>query len=134
MIRITNEMKDVVTNAQKPMVATASRDAKPNVVPIGFTKVISKDEILLMDCYMNKTRVNIESNPEVAVTVWDPEVRKGFQFKGQARIETNGPIFEEGKQWVKTRRPQTEPKAAIIITVDEIYHIGSGPDAGKRIA
>ena len=134
MIRITEEMREVVLNAQKPMVATASRDAKPNVVPIVFTKVISNNEILLMDCYMNKTRANIEANPVVAVTVWDPEVHKGFQFKGQARIEINGPIFEEGVQWVKSRRPQTDPKAAIIITVDEIYLIGSGPNAGKRVA
>ena len=134
MVTITEEMKEVVTNAQMPMVATASRDAKPNVVPIRFTKVISEHEILLMDNYMNKTRANIEANPEVAVTVWNPELRQGFQFKGQARIETNGIIFEEGVKWVKTRRPQTDPKAAIIITVEEIYLIGSGPNAGKRVA
>jgi len=134
MVTITEEMKEVVTNAQMPMVATAGRDAKPNVVPIRFTKVISDNEILLMDNYMNKTRANIEANPEVAVTVWNPEMRKGYQFKGKAKIEINGAIFEEGVKWVKTRRPQTEPKAAVIITVEEIYMIGSGPNAGKRIA
>ena len=134
MVKITEEMKEVVTNAQMPMVATAGRDAKPNVVPIRFTKVISDNEILLMDNYMNKTRANIEANPEVAVAVWNPELRKGFQFKGQARIETNGAIFEEGVKWVKIRRPQTESKAAIIITVEEIYLIGSGPNAGTRVA
>jgi len=134
MATITEEMKEVVTNAQMPMVATASIDAKPNVVPIRFTKVISGHEILLMDNYMNKTRANIEANPEVAISAWDPEVRKGFQFKGQARIETDGTIFEEGVKWVKIRRPQTESKAAIIITVEEIYLIGSGPNAGKRVA
>ena len=134
MAKITEEMKEVVTKAQMPMIGTASRDATPNVVPIRFTKVVSENEILLMDNYMNKTRANVEANPQVAISVWDPDVRKGFQFKGKARIDKDGRIFEEGVKWVRSRRPEIAPRAAIIVTVDEIYLIGSGPNAGKRVA
>lgn len=133
MVTITEEMKEVMINAQKPYVATASMDAIPNVVPIGFTKIISNDEILLMDCHMNKTKANIEANPVVAITVWAPNMKKGFQFKGQARIETDGPIFEEGAQWVRARRPQSPPKAAIVVTVTEIFQIGSSPNPRERL-
>ncbi|MFC1869267.1 pyridoxamine 5'-phosphate oxidase family protein [Thermodesulfobacteriota bacterium] len=134
MALITDEMKEVVANAVLPMVGTCSRDAKPNVVPIHFTKVISENEILLMDNYMNKTRANIDANPYVAISVWDAENKKGYQFKGSIRIEKNGTTFEEGIKWVKSTRPETDPKAAIIVTVDEIYTIGPGDMAGKRIA
>jgi predicted pyridoxine 5'-phosphate oxidase superfamily flavin-nucleotide-binding protein len=133
-MKITTEMKEMFTKVRTPSIATASRDGKPNVVPIAFTKVISDNEILLMDNYMNKTRANIEANPEVAISIWDFDLRTGYQFKGKARIQTAGTVFDEGIQWVKNRRPQIAPRAAIIVTVDEIYLLGSGPDAGKRIA
>ena len=133
MAKITREMQEMIAKVRTPSIATASRDGKPNVVPIAFTKVISEDEIMLMDNYMNKTRANIEANPVVAISVWSPEVPVGYQFKGKARIETTGTLFEEGIQWVKSRRPQTDPRAAIIVKVDEIYSIGPGDKAGKRI-
>jgi predicted pyridoxine 5'-phosphate oxidase superfamily flavin-nucleotide-binding protein len=134
MAKITREMQEMIAKVRTPSIATASRDGKPNVVPIAFTKVISEDEIMLMDNYMNKTRANIEDNPMVAISVWNLEEHMGYQFKGKARIETTGTLFEEGIQWVKSRRPQTNPRAAIIIKVDEIYLIGPGDKAGKRIS
>ena len=134
MAKITEEMKEVFAKAQMPMISTASRTATPNVVPINFTRVFSDNEILLMDNFMNKTRTNIENNPQVAISVWAPDMRKGFQFKGQARIEKDGTIFEEGAKWVKSKAPKMAPRAAIIVTIDEIYLINPGPDAGKRVA
>lgn len=134
MAKITTEMQEVLAKVKTPSVATASRDGRPNVVPIAFTKIISDDEIMLMDNYMNKTRANIEANPVVAISVWNPEVHMGYQFKGKARIETAGKLFEDGVQWVKSRRPQTNPRAAIIVKVDEIYSIGPGDKAGKKLA
>ena len=134
MVKITKDMKEMIIRVRTAAVATATKDGKPNVVAIAFTKVISENEILLMDNYMNKTRANIEDNPVVAISVWDLEDRMGYQFKGKARIETTGIIFEEGTQWVKSKRPQVNPKAAIIVKVDEIYLIGSGNNSGKRIA
>ena len=134
MVKITDEMQEMIAKVKTPAIATATRDGKPNVVPITFTKVISENEILLMDNYMNKTRANIEDNHMVAISAWNLEDGMGYQFKGKARIETTGKLFEEGIQWVKSKRPQTNPKAAIIVKIDEIYLIGSGDNAGKRIA
>jgi uncharacterized protein len=133
MSAITDEMRLIIDKMKPPVVATAGLDGKPNVVPIGFTRVISDDEILLMDNYMNKTRSNIDSNPQVAISVWSLDDKIGYQFKGKARIITAGPVFEEGKEWVKTRRPQANPKAAIIVKIEEIYLIGSDEKAGKRV-
>lgn len=83
---------------------------------------------------MNKTRANIEANPNVAVAVWDMETLKGYQFKGTARFETSGKIFEEGAQMVKSMMPELTPKAALIVDVKEIYNLTPGPDAGKELA
>jgi uncharacterized protein len=61
-------------------------------------------------------------------------MRKGFQFKGKARLYQAGAIFDEGLQWVKSKRPQMNPRAAIIVTIEEIYSLGGGDNSGKRIA
>jgi uncharacterized protein len=133
MATITPEMKEIIAKMTNPIVATATRDGKPNAIPIAYFKVITDEEIMFMDNFMNKTRANIEENPLVAFTVWSPEHRGGFQFKGKARIEVQGSIFENGVQMVKSRRPEVNPKAAIILKVDEIYCVGGGPNAGKRV-
>jgi predicted pyridoxine 5'-phosphate oxidase superfamily flavin-nucleotide-binding protein len=134
MARITNEMREITEKARVPVVATATVDGKPNAVPITFTKVISDDEILIMDNFMQKTRQNIDENPQVAISVWDMESNKAFQFKGYARIESTGKTFDEGVRWVRSKSPRLNPKAAVIVKVDEIYIQVPGPDAGKRVS
>jgi len=133
MTKITEEMKEVVAKARTPVLATSTPNGKPNAVPIAFTKVLSDDEILLMDNFMNKTRQNIDQNPMVAVSVWAIDAPTGYQFKGKARVESSGEIYEEGTKWVQSKMPQVAPKAAIILKVDEIYMICGGIDAGKRV-
>ena len=134
MAKLTPEMKEIVTKAKVPVLATATKDGKPNAVPITFTKVLSDDEILLMDNFMQKTRQNIDENPVVAVSVWDMESKNGYQFKGRARVESSGKTFDEGSEWVKSKVPKLNPNAAVIVKVDEIYITTAGPDAGKRVA
>jgi len=133
MAKITAEMKEVAAEAKVFVLATATKDGKPNAVPIGFGRVFSDDEILLMDNFMLKTRQNIDANPIVAVSVW-ANGKGGYQFKGTARVESSGNFFDEEVQWVKSRAPKLIPKAAIIVKVDEIYITTGGPDAGKRVS
>lgn len=69
MAKITKEIKEVAAKTKGWSLATATKDGIPNVVAIAFGKVISDSQILLMDVFMNKTRANIEANPNVAVAV-----------------------------------------------------------------
>ena len=47
--------------------ATSDKDGKPNVVPVGYAKVLG-DLILLADFYFTKTRGNVGVNPKVAIS------------------------------------------------------------------
>ena len=60
---MTKEMMEAI---EKDLIflATASPDGTPNVVPIGFARPIDEDTILIADNYMNKTRKNLEQNPQ----------------------------------------------------------------------
>ncbi|MDI6811843.1 MAG: pyridoxamine 5'-phosphate oxidase family protein [archaeon] len=133
MAKITEEVKEVVGKSKGFAVATATKEGEPNVVPIAFGKVLSEDEVLLMDVFMKKTEENIKANPKVAVSVWDFDALKGYQFKGSARIETSGSVFDDGVKMVKSMMPELSPKAAVIVKVDSIYVTSPGPDVGKRV-
>ena len=133
MVKITDEIKEVMGKSKGFAVATATRGGEPNVVPIAFGKVISGDEILLMDVFMKKTEENLKENSRVAISVWDMETLKGYQLKGSARIETSGSVFDDGFNMVKSKMPELSPKAAVIVKVDSIYVTTPGPDAGKKV-
>jgi predicted pyridoxine 5'-phosphate oxidase superfamily flavin-nucleotide-binding protein len=114
--------------------ATAGKNGKPNVVPIGSQRFRSEDTIIVMDNHFNKTKGNILENPAVALTFFDPESDKSFQLKGSAIIETSGKIFDEEVAKQRARRPDANPRGVVIIKIEEIYINKGGPDAGKRIA
>ena len=132
MSKLTPEMREVAEKTDVFAVATASKDGKPNVVIIKFVKIISDDEFIVMDNYLLKTRKNVEDNPVVAATFWSGI--NSYQLKGAARIVTSGPVFEDGVAWVKSISPARNPKAVIIVKIDEIYIASPGADAGKRVA
>ena len=134
MAKITEEMKKVATKTKGFALATATKDGSPHVIPVGFGKVLSDDELLLVDLFMQKTPENIKENPRVAVSIWDWEELKGYEFKGIARIETSGRVFDESVKMVKSTYPQFDAKAAIILKVDSICVRTPGPDAGKQVS
>ncbi len=134
MAKITDEMKDIVSKTKGFALATATKDGDPHVIPVGFGKVLSDDEVLLVDVFMKKALKNIEANPKVAVSVWDYDSLKGYEFKGIAKIETSGNAFEDGVKMVKSVFPQFDAKAAVVVKVDSIYDVSAGPEAGKLVS
>jgi len=133
MAKITDEMKDVAAKTKGFALATVTRDGEPHVIPVGFGKILSDDELLLVDIFMKKTLENMRANPKVSVSVWDYDGLQGYEFKGNARIETSGKAFEESVAMVKSVFPQFDAKGAVIVKVDSIYLRTPGPEAGKLV-
>ena len=134
MAKITEEMKEVAGATRGFALATATKDGDPHVIPVAFGKVLSDDELLLVDVFMKKTVENIRANPKVAVSVWDMKALKGYEFKGSARVETSGTVFDGCVKMVKSMAPKLDAKAAVIVKVDSIYVRSPGPDAGKKVS
>ncbi|MCC7551383.1 MAG: pyridoxamine 5'-phosphate oxidase family protein [Methanobacterium sp.] len=128
---MTDEMMDAI---EKDLVflATASSDGIPNVVPIGFARPIDNGSILIADNYMNKTRKNIEENPNVALVTKEAKSNP-YQFKGTAEIFESGKIFDEVVEWAQNVMTKLNPKAAIVVKVTDIYSVQPGPEAGKKV-
>ncbi|WP_048190693.1 pyridoxamine 5'-phosphate oxidase family protein [Methanobacterium sp. SMA-27] len=128
---MTKEMVDAV---EKDLVflATSSKEGIPNVVPIGFARPIDDETILIADNYMNKTRKNLEENPNISLVTKDA-TKCPFQFKGKIEIFESGKYFDIVTEWGQNAMTKLTPKAAILMKVEEIYSIQPGPDAGKKI-
>jgi predicted pyridoxine 5'-phosphate oxidase superfamily flavin-nucleotide-binding protein len=126
--------KEMMEALEKDLVflATASPDGVPNVVPIGFARPIDEDNILIADNYMNKTRQNLDKNPQISLVTKDA-TKCPFQFKGKVFIYESGKYFDIVTEWGENAMTKLTPKAAILMKVEEIYSIQPGPDAGKKI-
>jgi predicted pyridoxine 5'-phosphate oxidase superfamily flavin-nucleotide-binding protein len=136
MVKFTQDMKDIFNKARIFIMATASKEGKPNGVPMGVAWIVSDDEIMLVDNFMNKTRRNIEENPRVAVSFWNPKGPGGYQFKGKARVETSGKHFDRVVHRIQSEEHPfpIKTKAVVIIKVDEIYRVGANVDCGTNLA
>ncbi len=129
--------------------ATSTPEGKPNVVPVGLCQAVNDRQLIIIDVLFNKTRKNLEDNPLVALSFTDHKRMASYQLKGRAEIHTDGPIFErmlqireqkearvrsrmqQGPAMTQEMKDKTErmkewrknlhPKAAVLITVEEIY-------------
>ena len=140
-MKMTDEIREII-NKSKVHLATSSKDGKPNVVPVGFIEAISDYQLLIVDILFDKTRKNLEENPQVAVAVEALSEFKAYQLKGTAEIFTSGAMLDMALEVVRRREEkrrqrytreqieepewlgkihQIKPKAAILIEVEEIY-------------
>jgi predicted pyridoxine 5'-phosphate oxidase superfamily flavin-nucleotide-binding protein len=52
---MSQRIKEIFEKRRVVALSTASRDDIPNVVPVGATKIIDDESILISDQFMNKT-------------------------------------------------------------------------------
>jgi hypothetical protein len=136
MAIMTERMQELFSKVRTIVLSTATKDGKPNAVPIGAKKIIDAETILISDQYFNKTLANMEINPQASLMYW--EGREGYQLKGSVTIETSGQRYEDTARWIDELGANfglpLKSKGAIIFKIEEIYDIAPGPDAGKRLA
>jgi hypothetical protein len=83
---LTDEMKRVVTQLQLCYAATVTPDGKQNLSPKGSITVLSDDELGFADLASPGTIENLRHNRAIELNVVDPFTRRGFRFKGRARV------------------------------------------------
>lgn len=134
MARLSSEIKNVINKQDVFPVATAASDGTPNVVPMTFVKILDDDNLLIVDNFMNKTKMNIDANPVMAISIWDLQTGKSYQIKGSTKVVDSGSVFEDAKAWVMEKMPQLQPKGAVILKVDKIYDCSPfGPTLGQEL-
>jgi predicted pyridoxine 5'-phosphate oxidase superfamily flavin-nucleotide-binding protein len=136
MAQMTERMQKLFDKVDIAILATATADGTPNAVPVGAKKIIDPETVLVSDQFFNKTIKNLQSNPKASLMYW--EGHEGYQLKGTVTVETSGQRFDETVRWIEGRSKQIGfpliSKGAIILKIDEIYAIGPGPKAGRKLA
>lgn len=111
-----SEIKNIIENNPVSL-STVMVDGRPNAVGVACVKVVSNNEIIITDNYMNQTPKDISVNKNVCLLVWDSEM-KGYKIIGQAEYFTKGKWLDFVKEM-----PENEglpAKGAILITVEKI--------------
>jgi uncharacterized protein len=120
-VRLTEEMKRVVLEQRLGFAATVSADKTPNLSPKGTTTVFDDEHLAFADIHSPQTVRNLTENPAIEVNVVDPIVRKGFRFKGQAQIHSDGEIYERALRLLAKRGYEVPParvNAIVVIAVE----------------
>lgn len=122
---LTEDMKRVVEQQRLGFVATVNADGTPNLSPKGTTMVWGDDRLVFADIRSPGTVRNLLGNPAIEINVVDPFVRKGYRFKGRARILVSGPMFEALAAAYRARGVLNEFEHMVIVQVERALPIVS---------
>lgn len=95
MAILTTEIKEFITRTKLGFVATVCPDGTPNLSPKGTTTVWDDDHLVFADIHSPGTINNLLSNPAIEINMVDVFTRKGYRFKGSAKVLSEGRLFEE---------------------------------------
>ena len=94
MAKLSEEAKKIISEVQPALIATASKDGKPNVSPKGSFQVLDDEHVAFADIASPRTMANLRENPQVAVMIFDAATRKGCRIWGKADILESGDLFD----------------------------------------
>jgi Predicted flavin-nucleotide-binding protein structurally related to pyridoxine 5''-phosphate oxidase len=136
---LTDEIKDFVKKQKLGFIATVCPDGTPNLSPKGTTNVWDDDHLVFADIYSPGTIANLLSNPSIEINVVDTFIRKGYRFKGFAKVHSDGPLFEDAVSFYKNSGATYSIKNIVLVKIERIlpllspvYDTGISEDDVKR--
>jgi hypothetical protein len=101
--------------------ATTDKFGNPHNIAVGYVQVISENQLLISDNWLEETIENIKHNPNIALVIWNKDWKKncvGYEIKGKAEYFTSG-------KWINIIKKipinKDEPcKGAILVTINKI--------------
>jgi len=134
MVKLTDEIKTEFGKMRLFMMATASKDGVPNVVPLGMVILQADGEtIWVVDNFMNKTLANVKENPRVAIAIFNPDGKESYQIKGSVVVENSGNDYEAAVKFAHEKRETLPAKNLLKIKITDMFYVTPGPNAGKRV-
>ncbi len=121
MAKLPKEVKTAIDKAATACVATADSNAIANVIYVSYLKYLDDETIVIADNKFGKTRENLGDNPKLAFVVLDADTKKAYQVKGTVERYSEGNKYQSVVDWVHIKHPETTPKAAFYVQVEEVY-------------
>lgn len=124
MVEFTNEIKNLLSKQKLGFVATVSPDNTPNLSPKG-TITIWNNDLIFADIKSPNTIANLQKNPSIEINVVDPISRKGYRFKGTAKIISEGEEFNKIISHYKTQGIKSEINSIVSVKVESMHKVTS---------
>ena len=124
MVEFTDEIKNLLAEQKLGFVATVSPDNTPNLSPKG-TIIIWNDDLIFADIKSPNTIANLKKNPSIEINVVDPLSRKGYRFKGVAKIISEGEEFDKIILHYKTQGIKSEIISIVSVKVEAMHEVTS---------
>jgi uncharacterized protein len=125
MPTLTPEIKEFVKTRKLGFVATVCPDGTPNLSPKGTTTVWDDEHLVFADIHSPETVNNLLKNPAIEINIVDVFTRKGYRFKGIARIVSQGPIFEGAIALYGEAAAKYKINNVVLVKVDRVIAITS---------
>jgi len=120
MASLTQEIKEFVKQTKLGFVATVCPDGTPNLSPKGTTTVWDDDHLVFADIHSPGTVTNLLVNPSIEINIVDVFTRKGYRFKGTAKVLSEGSLFEEVVSFYEKAGSKYIIKNIVLVKVDRI--------------
>jgi len=122
---ITQEIKDLLNLHKLAYVATVSPDGKPNISPKGTLISWTSDTLVFANICSPDTMNNLQSNPDVEINVIDPFSRKGYLFKGRAKILEKGSLYDDVLNYYRSQGVKSPINSIAFVDVSDVSKVTS---------
>ena len=117
-------MKNLLSKQKLGFVATVSPDNTPNLSPKG-TIIVWNNDLIFADIKSPNTIANLKKNPSIEINVVDPLIRRGYRFKGEGKIISEGDEFQKIITHYKNEGIKSEIKSIVLVKVGTVNEVTS---------
>jgi predicted pyridoxine 5'-phosphate oxidase superfamily flavin-nucleotide-binding protein len=125
VVRLTRAMRSLVDRQRLGFVATVCPDGSPHLSPQGTLAVWSDTTLVFADVASRVTVRNLLENPACEIGVVDPWIRKGYRFRGRARLLLLGPTFDRLLDFYRRRQVDVAVRHMVLVDVEEVEPVVS---------
>ena len=122
---ITEKIGKFVSQQKLGFVATVSPNGTPNLSPKGTISVLNENTLVFANIRSPQTIENLEKNPSIEINIVDPFSRRGYRFKGMAKIISDGKEYNKILLSYKQNGVKTTIKSIVIVNVKQILEVTS---------
>jgi len=123
LLIITQEIKDFLNLHKLVYVATVSSEGKPNLSPKGTLIGWVQDTLAFADIRSPDTMNNLQNNPHVEINAIDPLSRKGYLFKGKARVLENGSTYDDVLNYYRSQGVKSTINSIVLVDVSYVSQV-----------
>ena len=120
---IESKIKDFVNFQKLGFVATVNSDNSPNLSPKGTVRVWDDENLVFANINSPRTIENIINNNSIEINVVDQIKRKGFRFKGNAKIISSGNLYNEIVDYYKKNGTRNKISSIVMIKVTQVDEV-----------